>query len=70
MSPPPPYDHRDWLGGEALVAHHRRHRRSFYNGGLPRHALTLGLVFLAGLMIGASAVIFWQPSRHTVREKP
>jgi len=69
MSPPSLDDHRDWLGGEALVRHHGRRRLSFYNGGL-RHALTLGLVFLAGLMIGASAVILWQPSRHTVREKP
>jgi hypothetical protein len=70
MSPQSPDDQRDWLGGEALVRHHDRRRRAFYSGGLSRHSLTLGLVFLAGLMIGAAAVMLWQPSRHTVREKP
>jgi hypothetical protein len=64
------YDHCDWLGGEALVAHQGRRRRSFYRGDLRRNALTLGLVFLAGLMIGASVVILWRPSRHTVGQKP
>jgi hypothetical protein len=70
MSPQSPYDHPDWLGGEALVRDHGRHRRAFASGGLPLNALILGLVFLAGLMIGASVVILWQSSRHTVREQP